>query len=367
MSAFRSSCGIAEAAHKRGEASRSDTPDLLGTVPPTFPIAMIRLTNVHRAALGAALVLGGAASAQPADRARPDVSARIDRATSGLDLSADQRSRLGDLADDYADPGAGDLWRLSADVAAVLTDAQIDQLREAQIARRSDRREARPERGRRGDRSRRPRGRRRGARRGDEAVAEGRRGVHRMSGEQREAVRAIVQDVRPQAEALVERFRAGDLSDEAFLSEVRELREAAAARLGAALPTEAADRMAQATARHEEATAAREEALGLTAAQKDAYQARALDRLHEGRRRPDMRPYLDAEGHLDRQAFREAMRAQREAARSEREARREQAAQILTDEQQDIVAVHRALAGRHGMRGRRGGMGRMLGPLDRLD
>ena len=188
-----------------------------------------------------------------------------------------------------------------------------------------------------------------------------------MSDEQREAVRAVVQDVRPQAEALVERFRAGDLSDEAFLSEVRELREDAAARLGAALPNEAADRMAQATARHEEATAAREEALGLTAAQKDAYQARALDRLHEGRRRPDMRPYLDAEGHLDRQAFREAMRAQREAARSEREVRREQAAQILTDEQQDIVAVHRALAGRHGMRGRRGGMSRMLGPLDRLD
>lgn len=308
------------------------------------------MTRLTLAALGAALLVG-TADAQPN---RPDASDRIERATSGLDLTDSQQARLGALAAETADPEAGALWTLSADVAAVLTDAQIDHLREVQEARRGERR-ARGERGRRG-----PGMRGRGAR--------GPRSGARLTDEQREAVRAVAEEIRPQAEALVERFRLGELSDEAFVAEAKALRDEAMTRLGAALPAEAAERMAQAKAWREAAKTAREDALGLTDAQKDAYRALALDRIREAPERPDLRPYLDEDGRFDRQAFREARRAQREAARPEREARRTEAVAILTDEQKDIVAVHRALAGPRGMRrGGPRGAGRMLGPLDRLD
>ncbi|MEM0964482.1 MAG: hypothetical protein AAGK21_18290, partial [Bacteroidota bacterium] len=225
---------------------------------------MTRLTLL--AALGAAFLVGPA-DAQPQ---RPDVSALIERATSGLDLTAQQQSRLGALSDDYADAEAGALWSLSADVAAVLTDAQIDQLQEAQQARRADRRQARGERDRRGMRAR-------GMRRGGRA-----RGGQRMTSEQRAAVREAMQDVRPQARSLVEQFRAGDLSDEAFVAEVRTLREDAMTRLGAALPDAMAERLTRMTTRRDATKAAREDALGLTDDQKDAVQALALDRLREG-------------------------------------------------------------------------------------
>lgn len=327
---------------------------------------MFRLTFARRAGIAlAAGLLVAAAQAQPADRARPAAAALVERATSGLDLSADQQSALAALADRTADPEPGALWGLAADVEAVLTDAQVAQLREAQEARRSEHREGRAERGdrpRRGDRMRGRRGGPRGPRGGGERA--------RLTDEQRAAVRDIAEEVRPRAEALVEQLRAGALSDDQFVAEARALRAEAASRLGAALPAEHAERMSAVRERHEAVKAAREEALGLTDAQKEAYQALALDRLREAPERPDMRPYLDEDGRLDRRAFREAMRERREAMRPQREAAREQAAGILTDDQKDIMTVHRALAGRamrHAMRGPRGGLGRMLGPLGRID
>lgn len=378
MSGRRPSCGIVRAAHKTAELARTVDPDPLGVVPPPFSTPMIRLTFARRTGLALAVGLGVAAatSAQPADRARPDAAALIERATSTLTLTADQQAALTGLAGRAVDSEAGALWGLAADVEAVLTDAQVAQLREAQEAHQTK------GRGARGDRARRPQGDRMRGRRGERPEgrpAEGRRSEGarpdrpRSTDDQRAAARAIAEEGRPRAEALVERFRAGELSDDAFVAEARALRDEAASRLGEALPEQAA-RMQEAAARRDAAEAARDEALGLTADQKKALEALALDRLRNAPARPDVRPPLDEDGRLDRQAFREAVRAQREAARPARAAARAEADAVFTAEQKDILTVHRALAGgarRHAMRGPRdrrgGGMGGMLGPLDRLD
>ena len=79
-----------------------------------------------------------------------------------------------------------------------------------------------------------------------------------------------------------------------------------------------------------------------------------------------MRPYLDADGQLDREAFRAAQRERREAGREARADRRDEGAEVLTEDQRDLSFLHAALAGGrgHGSRGRRGGRrgGRMGGP-----
>ena len=294
------------------------------------------MTRTHRfaVALAAGLLVAAASSAQPARPAPPDLGARLDRIATALDLGADQRAALAAIADRYADADRPALWRAAADAEGVLTDAQVEALR-AQI---QDRREARPERG--GDRARPGR---RPAR-----DHQGGRPV-RLTETQREAVREVREAYRPRFEALRASFRDGTLSAEAFAAERRALRDGLGNDVRAVLPTEAVARLDARQARRDAEREAREQALGLTAEQRDALQALRLDRLRDAADRParDGRPTAG-----ERQALRERTRERRRAARAEADA-------ILTTDQRDVLTLHRALAPRSPRR--RGGAGRTPG------
>ena len=292
-----------------------------------------------RFALAALVGLGTIAQAQPAR----GLDARLDRLTQDLSLTADQAAGIDAVAARHADADRADLWAAAADVRDVLTDAQIDQLQQAVEARR----------GERGDRvrdgQRRPRGQQRaGAGRPGRGAGGDR---PHLTEQERDAVRAVRDDVRQQAEALAEQFRSGAISDDEFVVRTRALREDGARRVSEVLPAEMAQRLAQTRDRREAEQAARDRALALTDAQKERLLALRLDRVREAQG-PDMRPTLDADGRLDRGAFRESMRD----ARGER---RDAVADVLTEDQRDLVFLHRVLAmgARDGARrpGRRGG------------
>ncbi len=306
---------------------------------------MTRLSDLlPRAGLAIALGLAVAvaASAQPADRG---LDARLDRLAQGLDLSADQTSALDALAAQYADADRADLWAAAAQASAILTAAQVDQLQRSVADRRGERGQTRRARGADGER-----GHRGG--RGDRG---GRADHMDLDDAQRRALREIRADVRAQAEALAEQLRAGTLSDDAFLDQTRALREEGVRRSTAVLPADAVARRAEREAQRQAAEDARGKALGLTAAQKQQFDARRVERARQAPARPDLRPFLDADGQLDRDALREAQRAQREASREARGERDE----ILTEDQQDVAFLYAALAGgRHGQghHGRRRGL-----------
>ncbi|WP_420456646.1 hypothetical protein [Rubrivirga sp.] len=303
---------------------------------------MTRLSDfLHRAGLAAVLGLAVAvaADAQPADRG---LDARLDRLAQGLDLSAEQSAALDALATQYAQADRADLWAAAAQASSILTDAQIDQLQQAVAERRGERGQVRP-RGERGHRSGR-------AHRGDRP-GRGERADRGLDDAQRQALREIRADVRAQAEALADQLRQGSLSDDEFRARTRALREEGMRRSAEVLPAEAAAQLAERQAQRQAVEAAREKALGLTAAQKEQLEARRVERVRESEGRPDLRPFLDADGRLDRRALGEAMRERREAMREARGERDE----ILTEDQQDVAFLYGALAGgRHG-RGHRGG------------
>ena len=327
---------------------------------PHFPPTMTRSSQFFRRA-GLAVLIGLGVSA--ADAQPRGLDARLDRLTDGLTLSTQQSASLDALATEYAEADRADLWAAAAEVSAVLTDAQIDQLQQARTARRSERgaRSGEGRQGRRGDRATRGDRQDRTAREGrqERGSRQGRADRPTLTDEQRDALRAIRSDVRAQAEALADQLRDGAISDEAFLAQTRALREEGVRRSAEVLPADVAAERAERQASRDAAQAAREQALGLTAAQKQQMEARRLDRVRNAPEPLDMRPYLDADGRLDRQAFREAQRAQRETMREARGERDD----VLTEDQKDIAFVYSALAGgRDGQgrrgRGHRGGRGR---------
>ena len=269
--------------------------------------------------------------------AQPALDARLGRLAEAAGLSDDQRPLLDAVAARYSDANRADLWAAAAEVHALLTDDQIARLRETVEARRGDRRADRPGRdGRRADR-----GRRGGERRADRA---------RPTDEQRRARREVRADLREQRQALTQRLRDGSISDDAFVAEMGALRERAEARRDALRSDAAApDRRA----RREAVQDARDRALGLTDAQTARLQTLRLDRIRQSPGPLDVRPFLDADGRLDRAAFRHAQRERRQAAREVRQSQREAAEAVLTDDQREVVALHRALAGGRGGRGRR--------------
>ena len=263
-----------------------------------------------RAGLAIAIGLGVAAatSAQPAR----GLDARLDRLAAELDLTAQQRAEIAALAGRYADADRAALWSAAADLSDVLTDEQVDALRQRVQARHEQveaRRGERPdrfERGRRGRQSARGMHGRRDGRRGGDARAA-------LTDEQREALREVRNDVREQTEALVTDLRAGDVSEAEFADRLRQIRETGRAQAAEALPAEAAARLAEREARRGAETAARAEALGLTAEQEAAFEPLAAARVRQASERPDLRPYLDAEGRLDREALRDALITRAEA------------------------------------------------------
>ncbi len=274
--------------------------------------------------------------AQTPGRTR-DVASRLARVTGGLSVTAAQQQQIDALAARYATPQPGDSWRLAADVAAVLTPQQIDGLRTAGEARRSD--------AQRGDRTRaerRERGTRAGRRDGARLGRAGDGRAERPAGlteAQREQMRTTRQAQRAEMQALVERFRGGALSDAAFTAERDALRARHRAATDAALTPE--QRQARATAEQRRAAAeqARVQALRLTDAQQRALEALRLERLRTS-------PARTERGARPSDAEREAMRSRAAAMRT-------RADEILTPEQRAVVAVHRALGG--GMHGTRSG------------
>ena len=268
--------------------------------------------------------------------AQRDVSSRLSRVTGALSVTPDQQQRLDAVAARYATQAPGDDWRLAADVAAVLTPQQIEQLRAAGETRRGERAAGRS--GRAGER--RGRGMRPG--RDGEGARTGRGERAGLTDAQREQMRTMRQAHRSEMEALVARFRSGSLTDAAFVSERDALRARHRASADAALSPEQRQRRATMEQRRAAAEQARAQALGLTDAQQRAFEALRLEQLRTSPARTDRaaRP-SDAD--------REAMGARRSEMRTRAE-------QILTPEQRAVVAVHRALGGMrgHAMRGERG-------------
>lgn len=129
------------------------------------------------------------------------------------------------------------------------------------------------------------------------------------------------------------------------------LRDESRRQMEADLPADA--RRAERQRRREAAHVAREQALGLTDVQRDRLQTRRLDRVRQSPEPLDLRPFLDVDGRLDRVAYRQAQQARRKQARAAAQARRQQGEDVLTQEQRDVVLIHRALVcGRRGKRQR---------------
>ena len=309
---------------------------------------MTRLTRTTlRAGLALALGLGLAwsASAQPSDRARrgADLDTRLDRLGDVLSVTDQQAAALDAIAGRPFD-GPAASWTAAADVLDVLTDEQLAQLREMR-AQRGER-----VRSRRADADTRPyRGRRRGRAglRGGRARMGERQDRARLTDDQRESVR---DDARQRRRALAAQLRDGSISDSAFVERSQVLRDDARRQLEAITPGDAEH--AERQARREAARQARERALGLTDAQRQQLQARRLDRLRQSPEPLDLRPFLDADGQLDRAAFRQAQRERRQQARAAGAERREEQGEVLTREQQDLVLVRRLIS-RGGREGRR--------------
>lgn len=271
----------------------------------------------------AALLLSLPAAAQ---RTPPTAAERVERLAERLDISGDQRAELDALAARHADAQPGASWSLAADLADVLSDEQVAALRSERGERR---------RGRRGEMRRRGRDGARGA---------SRRGADRLPEETRERMRGLRDEARAERRALVERFRSGALDAAAFEAERRELRDATRARMAALLPAELQSRHSERAQRRELQRAARADALGLTAEQQQRLRALRLDALRSAPARPD-RDAL-------REMSRDERRALRDAHRDARRAQRDAAADVLTERQREVLAIHRALAGRHGHLGR---------------
>ena len=303
------------------------------------------MTRRSRFSLRAGLALALALGAAWTTAAQPPLDDRLDRLAERLSLSAEQSAALDAVAarQDASDPAS--MWSAAAEVRQVLTAEQLAELREAG-ARRGDR-SARRGDGARGDGD----GRRRGAARSDGPGRNGSDGRRERGGRrgddltdaQRQAVRTIRDDARTRRQSLVDALRAGQIADQDFADQTEALREETARRLADALPDDA--RRDDRGDRREAAQAARDQALGLSADQKARLLALRLDAVRQAPERPDLRPYLDADGRLDREAYREATQAQREARREGAQTRRQQAEAVLTAEQRDLVAVHRALSG----------------------
>ncbi len=311
---------------------------------------MIQLTRTTlRAGLALALGLGLAwsATAQPGDRARrgADLDARLDRLGNALSVTDPQAAALDAIAGRQLDDPAAS-WAAAADVLDVLTAEQIDELREMRAERGEQARgrrgdaDARQGRGGRGGRA----GRRPG-RPSERAQMGDRQGRQPLTDEQRQSVRAVRDDARQRRQDLVGQLRDGSISDAAFIEQSQSLREDSRRRLEAIVPASP-----ERQARREAARDAREQALGLTDAQRQQMQARRLDRIRQSPEPLDMRPFLDADGQLDRAAFRQAQRERRQAARATGAERGQE--QILTQEQRDLVRVHRLIS-RGGREGRR--------------
>lgn len=291
---------------------------------PTFSFSTLsRLALV--AVLGVAVLLGGCDSTSPAEEADSDTPTVEDAALSdavstlseAASLSDDETSALRKRLAHYdGDHSPGMLWTVAADVHQQLTDDQIEALTARMQERRAERREDGPRRGPRGH---------------------VRRGLHHRLGDldlsdaQKEELRALRAEYRDEMRSFREGCRDGTLSEadaEAWRALRTEMREAFRDVLTDEQRQQLDARRDELEDRREQIRDARAEALNLTDEQRAQFDS--------------LRTEFDGPG----------ARFLRRCDGGERGER--PVASILTEEQREIVMIHRVL--------RRGMMTRFDGP-----
>ena len=254
--------------------------------------------------------------AQP-DREAPSAEQRIGLATSGLTLTASQQSQLDALASRYADLQPGDSWPLAADLEAVLTDGQIQSLAEKRAAQRAHRSQRHQAKGAGADH----RGKTDRLRKASRALG--------LTEAQQAQMKERRETARAERKALREQLQAGAITDEQFTGRSRVLREQASASFDEVLTPGQRQKREEAEARRDAMRTAREAVLQITPEQKAAFRSVRVEAARSG----------------------------------ERGAARGSKREVLTEDQRQIVAVHRALAERSDRHGRGE---RRNGRLDRL-
>lgn len=307
----------------------------------------------------AALLVGGLAACDTSSSALSDDEALAPSdlnemaatLATELDLSNEQARAVDALLGGDEKRAPGYLWNVAAELQETLTDTQKERLLE--------RADQRPQR----------RMRRGGAEDGAGRFGQGRRPEARRHGlgdlltdEQQATLREQMTARREAVKELAQARRDGTLSDEAFRAEMQTLREEMKASFEALLTADQKAALEQRRAEHEAkreeykeaAEVARVEALGLSVEQEAA-----LDALHETHRQA-MREQFEAarSGDGDREAFREAFRAQMQELRA---AHKAELAAVLTPVQLEVFEIHNALRAHVG-KGRRGGPRKARGP-----
>ena len=273
-----------------------------------------------------------------------ELGSAIGELTRDIGLSDDQRAAIQDLVahgqDRAGEPGAA--WYAAAELQGILTSEQIAEL-DGRLANTRDR--FGMKHGERSEMRTRDGGHSRDGAHARGAVGSFGRmsgGAHGYAGlelteEQRTQIRAVLESHQAELDALREEFRGSDLSREEMRSRAESVHEAIRAEIEPLLTQEQRDQLQkreagmeerrQAAGEHREAALERREAqhsamvdaLGLT-----DEQIAVLDALREGRSGGSARA-----GDESRSEVREAHRAV--------------LAEVLTEEQQEIVTLHQAL------------------------
>lgn len=280
-----------------------------------FPAALALLVlSLALAACDAAEAVDPAAS----QAAPSDLGVIVNEATADLHLSAEQSDAADAISRRYAprfrEPGT--LWRVAGALHEALSDEQIERLQARQKRAFEEKlRQMQP-----GDLRERIEHRR-------SRIA---RALSRLLTEdQRAEVQTIRQETRAALAALAEQRRSGALTPEAFLEEAHAVREAARAEVDALLTDEQRAKVEAWRERRDEAQAVRIDVLGLTDDQQAALKALRTEQAVR------MLTLADA-FHNGDDVTRGDLRAALEEGRAARRA-------ILTDDQQEIIALHRGL------------------------
>ncbi|MEM1094762.1 MAG: Spy/CpxP family protein refolding chaperone [Bacteroidota bacterium] len=287
----------------------------------------------------------------------PQLETMVNALADDLDLPEGTTQDLSDAVaarqDDQREPGF--LWYVAADLQERLSDSQKADL----FAKAEARREARRERmeafrENRGD-GERARRNRRGARQGGGDALERLRenAPITLTDEQKEAMQAVREQYAPQLKALREQVQAETLTREEAREQGKALREAMQAEIQAILTDE---QKAALEAAREERQAKRAERKDQRADRREATRNAMIDALALTDEQQAAIAALRDEQKTERTATREQFRAARENGETiDRAALREQAreartdhrtamADIFTDDQQEIIQIHRILA-----------------------
>jgi hypothetical protein len=251
-----------------------------------------------------------------------DLGSAISELTESLGLSDEQLAAIQGLTarNQGQGPLPGAAWDVAADLQEILTSDQIAEL-DSQIRAARDR--VRMERGERSSS-------REDAGTESRSRAQSSRGMtHRGHGyawldlteQQQERVRAILESHRAEIEALREEFGGSDLSLDEMRDRSRAVRAAIRDEIEALLTQEQQDRLLERNAELGERRAS------------------AMEWREQARQRgaAEHAAMVDALGLTDAQI------EQMDALRENRGAHREAVGEILTDEQQEVVTLHRAL------------------------